>query len=149
MNPRRGVASLVLRSRADAHEVLLLRRATEPFLGEWFPIEGGLDGDEPPHAAARREILEETGLVPHRLYRDPLSPLLVPSAGYEVHLHVFVAFVETNAEVTLNEEHSHCEWLSIDEAIARVPLAAQKAALRRVEETFLRTAPPTHLLVTG
>lgn len=39
--------------------VLLVKRADT---GEWTPVTGIVDPDEQPHDAARREVLEETGL---------------------------------------------------------------------------------------
>ena len=44
-----------------AHEVLLLERAQRP--GYWQSVTGSLDWpEEPPAAAAAREVLEETGI---------------------------------------------------------------------------------------
>jgi len=143
----RGAAAILLRQKGPAHEALLLRRRTAPFAGEWFPVEGRLRADEPPLAAILREIREETGLVPLRLYRDVLEPQIVPSRGYDVHLSVFVGFVSANATVVLNHEHSHCEWLSLDAAITRVPLPAQRATLQRVQSAFVAVHPAESLRV--
>jgi len=147
MKTRTGVASILLRVTRGSYEVLLLRRATQPFYGEWFAIEGGLQPGEQAHEAALREILEETRLVPERLYRETPLPRVVPSVGYEVLLSIFVAFVAPDAEVTLNEEHSDYQWLQIAQAIGRVPLPAQKATLRRIESTFVLGVPPEQLRV--
>ncbi|MCA9871723.1 MAG: NUDIX hydrolase [Anaerolineae bacterium] len=44
-------------------QVLLARRAVEPYLGRWDIIGGFLEHDETPDAAATREAFEETGLT--------------------------------------------------------------------------------------
>jgi ADP-ribose pyrophosphatase YjhB (NUDIX family) len=51
-----GVTAVV---RRDA-EVLLVRRSDD---GEWTPVTGIVDPGEQPSVAARREVLEETGVV--------------------------------------------------------------------------------------
>jgi 8-oxo-dGTP diphosphatase len=60
--PRLGVAVLV----TDEHGRLLLgRRGQEPNYGTWVIPGGGVEGGESWCAAARRELLEETGLLVH------------------------------------------------------------------------------------
>ena len=50
-----GVTAVVVRDR----ELLLVRRADN---GEWSPVTGIVDPGEEPGVAARREVLEETGV---------------------------------------------------------------------------------------
>lgn len=57
-HPALGAVAAVVRSR----EVLLIKRAIEPYLGHWTLPAGYLEIDEEPWEAARRETREETGL---------------------------------------------------------------------------------------
>lgn len=57
--PRLGVAVLVTDDRG---RLLLGRRMKEPNRGMWVIPGGGVEAGEPWRAAARRELLEETGL---------------------------------------------------------------------------------------
>lgn len=60
MTPKLPVSVLVV-IHTPALEVLLLERAQRP--GFWQSVTGSLERlDEPPAAAARREVLEETGI---------------------------------------------------------------------------------------
>lgn len=54
---------LVLRD----HEVLLVRRVMEPYIGLWSIPAGFVNAYEDPQAAATRECLEETGLSVNNL----------------------------------------------------------------------------------
>lgn len=136
---------MVVRDAPSGHEVLLLRRATQPFLGEWFPVEGAIDAGESPDEAALRELREETRLVPSAIYRE--STRIVPSDPAEVRLHIYVAFVASRDSVILNEEHAACRWCSLEEALRLLPLPAQRAALARVRSRFLDSTPPRELRV--
>lgn len=54
-----GVSLLVV----DKGRLLLVRRAIQPGLGQWSLPSGFVEWDESPHSAARRECVEETGLI--------------------------------------------------------------------------------------
>jgi ADP-ribose pyrophosphatase YjhB (NUDIX family) len=55
-----GVAVAVCIMQDD--QILLVRRGMEPMRGYWAMPAGFMEYDEDPKAAARREVLEETGL---------------------------------------------------------------------------------------
>jgi len=58
-DPKVAAAVLIERNK----QVLLVRRANEPFKGYWTLPAGFIDAGEDPREAARRECQEETGLV--------------------------------------------------------------------------------------
>ncbi len=59
VRPMVGIGIVVLK---PPYEVLLIRRGRAPMLGAWGLPGGGQELGEPAEAAARRELLEETGL---------------------------------------------------------------------------------------
>lgn len=62
--PALTVDVAVFRGEADERELLLVKRGQEPYLG-WLALPGGfVDEGEVLRSAARRELLEETGLDP-------------------------------------------------------------------------------------
>lgn len=133
-----GVAVLVFRRSGERYEVLLMKRATERYGGEWFPVEGMMDDGEGPTVAALRELGEETQLTPVELFVAPSSPLLVTSRNNQVLIHVFIVVVDLQSSVVLNEEHSEYKWFDFEEADRMLPLESQRSALAEVSEILRR-----------
>jgi len=65
--PRVTVDVVVVDPSGGQPRVLLIRRANPPFQGQWAIPGGFVEPYEPLEAAARRELLEETGIEPLRL----------------------------------------------------------------------------------
>ncbi len=55
-----GLSAVVYAERGD--DVLMLKRAGGAMAGQWFLPGGAVDRDERPEVAARRELMEESGL---------------------------------------------------------------------------------------
>ena len=83
-----------------------------------------------PGEAAQRELREETGLAPLRLYNLSRVELFYQHRQDEVALvPVFVAFVAPEAEVALSGEHDRSEWLPVAEAVHRLAWPRERRAL--------------------
>jgi dATP pyrophosphohydrolase len=142
-----SVSAIVLRKSAVSHEILLLQR-NHTLVGTWCQVAGKIEPDETAWQAALREIQEETGLIPETLYSaDICEQFYEPDLDAVNVVPVFVAIVDETQEVLLNDEHSAFEWLSMDEAIKRVPFAGQRHVLRHVEQEFILTAPNPWLVI--
>jgi dATP pyrophosphohydrolase len=116
---------VVVHTRAG--QVLLLRRTQPPDF--WQSVTGSLDWDEPPRAAAARELREETGLSAEGLQdleqtrRFPILPAWRSRYAPEVKENVEHAFaLELPAEcaIVLNPaEHSEYGWFEWRAAAAK------------------------------
>jgi dATP pyrophosphohydrolase len=111
-----------LRREGATLEVLALRRAPGGRCsGAWEVVHGSIEEGETPHQAALRELREESGLAPARLYNLSRVETFYRHRVDEVaFIPVFVAFVE-NATVQLSGEHDAFDWLPF--AVARERLA--------------------------
>ncbi|HTO54778.1 MAG TPA: NUDIX domain-containing protein [Myxococcota bacterium] len=110
MSPERkrfGLGTAVYAERDG--KILILKRATGEASGAWYTPGGGLDPGEEPAECARRELYEETGLVPS----GPLELVgLVPMTFYGAEGFV-VAFACAclEGEPSLSHEHSAARWV--------------------------------------
>lgn len=104
---------LVLRGFGDRLEVLCLRRsASGRSPGSWEGVHGHIDEGETAVDTARREIQEEAGILPQRLYSlSRVESFYRHSTNEVVLVPAFAAFVSREAEVSLSPEHDAHEWL--------------------------------------
>lgn len=121
----------VIRDGGDGLQYLLLRRAPggrSP--GSWEAVHGHLDDGEAPEAGALREVVEETGLRPERLYNlSRVESFYLQGRGEVALVPVFVAVVPRDASVRLSPEHDAAEWLPATEAAARASWPRSRRAI--------------------
>ena len=113
---------VVLRGLGDRLEVLCLRRgASGRSPGSWEGVHGHIDPGETAVAAARRELHEEAGLRPERLYNlSRVESFYRHSTNEMVLVPAFAAFVSPEAEVSICPEHDAAEWLPPGAALERM-----------------------------
>jgi dATP pyrophosphohydrolase len=125
----------VLRMLGASLECLALRRGGGGRCpGSWESVHGHIEPAEQPAAAAARELEEETGLTPLRLYNLSRVELFYQHHSDEVALvPVFVAFVQPDARVRLGPEHDGFEWLSLPAGRLRFAWPRERRALDDIE----------------
>jgi 8-oxo-dGTP pyrophosphatase MutT (NUDIX family) len=124
----------VIRVTGKAWRVLALQRAEgtrSP--GSWETVHGRIEPGETPVAAARRELFEETGLEPERLYSVTVNPFYLHQTGAVQLAVVFAAFVETS-EVVTGDEHQAFEWLTVAAAGKRFTWPRETEALGHIRK---------------
>jgi 8-oxo-dGTP pyrophosphatase MutT (NUDIX family) len=113
---------LVLRGSGSSLEVLCLRRSAQGRSpGSWEAVHGHIDPGEAPVTTALREVSEEAGAAPVRLYNlSRVESFYRHSTNEVVLVPVFAAFVAPDTVVKLSAEHDAFEWLAPEEARARM-----------------------------
>ena len=121
----------VLRGAGAALELLALRRgAGGRCPGSWETVHGHIEAGEHPADAARRELAEETGLAPDRLYNLSRVETFYQHRADEIALvPVFAAFVAAGVDARLGPEHDRLEWLSPDAARSRFAWPRERRAV--------------------
>lgn len=125
----------VLRGTGDALECLALRRGPGGRCpGSWETVHGHIEAGETPTDAAVRELFEETGLAPVRLYNLSRAEAFYQHGADVLDMvPVFAAFVDGDAPVRLGTEHVEHEWLSFEAARGRFAWPRERRALEDIE----------------
>jgi dATP pyrophosphohydrolase len=89
-------------------------------------------------AAARREVLEETGLTPVRWWAlEHLAAFYEPARDMIRVVPVFAAEVSWTDPVQLSDEHDQYAFVTLAVALKRVLWATQRQAIKAVRDEVL------------
>ncbi len=104
----------VFRETKNGVEFLLLKRSEKViFPGLWQMVNGKIEESEKAFETAVREIKEETGFVPLKLWTVPnMNSFYTHESDSITVLPVFAALVKNNIEVNLSKEHTDFKWLN-------------------------------------
>ena len=116
---------LVVLRRGD--ELLVLERSPVRG-GYWNLVAGGVEEGETPAEAARRELLEETGLAAH-VHTLGLE-LSYEGVSGTVRLDAYVADAPPGWDPVLDDEHVSYRWCSVLDAVALLAYDEPRIAVR-------------------
>ena len=130
----------VWRRQARRAQFLALKRsAGRNLAGIWQPVTGKMERLESPFEAARREVLEETGLEPRRWWRLERTTFYLDARGRTlVALPLLAAEVGPREKVVLSREHSQWRFVSAAEAARLFLWDSQRAGIEAVKRQVLR-----------
>jgi dihydroneopterin triphosphate diphosphatase len=125
------------------YEYLLLQRARHKiYAGSWRMVGGKLDSDETAWQACLRELHEETRLPVARLLTVPYINRFYEWRHDRVNdIPVFIAVTTAGSEAVLDDEHCAAEWLSLEDALQRLPWPGQQEGLRAADHLLMKNEP--------
>ena len=114
-----SIAAFVCRKFGKSCEYLVLKRHSRLYDETWQMVSGKVEKGETAWQTALREIKEETGIMPVRLFSaDCVEVFYEHNQNCVNVIPVFLAFAPEDCDVALNpEEHSEFRWVPFNEAM--------------------------------
>lgn len=138
MNVTSGlIEAHVFRKKKDGIEFLLLKRSeNENYGGIWQMVTGSIDEGEKASDTALREIKEETGLTPEKLWVVPnVNSFYSPEKDSLIMIPVFAALVNNEA-VVISSEHSEYQWVDKEKAKSLLAWNGQRKSVDTIYQYF-------------
>ena len=139
-----GIVEVVVFRKGALPEFLVLQRSDDEqiYPGLWQIISGGIEQGERAYEAALREVREEIGVNPKKLYNTPLTNTFYFPTNDFVNLSpVFAVEIGPAVDIKLSAEHKSYRWLQKEEAIALLVWPGQKHAIQTVYDYIIDDNP--------
>ncbi len=129
-------AQVIVFKVAEGSPLFLLLKRTPERGGFWQPVTGGIQEGEGFLEAAKRELLEETGIDEvKKWFEDVHSFEFEFNGGHGwTKEHVFAAQVSPEAEAVMSDEHSQMKWCGLEEALELLKYESNKEGFRKLAE---------------
>ena len=134
----RVVDAYVYRKTGDKIKYLILKRAgTKMYEHLWQGVAGKIEKGEQAWQAAIRELKEETGLDPIRIFVADHVSKFYETHGDRVNL-IPVFGIEVDSDIiSLSREHSDFKWLDYNKAYSHLVWNGQKKGIYVVNEMII------------
>jgi dATP pyrophosphohydrolase len=119
---------------------LILKRSDSNIIypSIWQVITGTIENNETAIQTAIREVFEETGLVPLKLWTIPYISSFYDYKKNEINIiPVFGMLTDFVDNISLSDEHQDFRWESYQECIKMLPLPQQSESLKIFKEYVL------------
>ena len=124
------------------YEFLILKRSPDEqvYPNIWQVVTGRIEEGEVAFAAAIREVTEETGLVPSRIWTVPTVTIFFNAQKDVInHAPVFGFLVSQQLEVEISNEHSEYKWLDLNNVLNLLALPSHKHSTEIFYEYCLKS----------
>ena len=119
--------------------LILKRSENEIFPELWQMVTGKIECGEKAYETAIREIKEETGLLPKKLWVVPnINSFYSQAEDCISLLPVFAAQLRSSCSVKISEEHCEYKWVSSKEAKKLFAWQGQRKSIDIIENYFVK-----------
>jgi len=133
------VDSYVFRWDGNRPVYLLLKRPHGKHYGHlWQGVAGQIKAGETATEAIVRELKEETGFEPARMFTVDYVSSFYQNHNDRMHLVPVFGIEVSSAEVELSNEHESSRWCSFETAVDLLSWRQQKEALQVLHEMVIR-----------
>ena len=126
--PAVSVDCVAISPEGGQMQVLLIKRKNEPFKGHWAFPGGFMEMDEDAATAARRELLEETGIRATQMMQVGAYTRVDRDPRDRVVSIAYVAYFDRRPEAIAGDDAAEAQWFPINEL---PPLALDHAEILR------------------
>ncbi|MCF8262031.1 MAG: NUDIX pyrophosphatase [Melioribacteraceae bacterium] len=124
-------------SESDIEFLLLKRSHDEIYPNLWQMVSGKIEPSETAVNAAIRELKEETGLCPVKMWVAPSVNSFYLSLDDSINLvPVFASKVDNNNIIILSDEHTEYRWVSKDNAKRMLAWKGQRDSVDIIYDYF-------------
>lgn len=129
----------VYRETEKGIEFLLIKRSEkEIYPGLWQMVSGSVEEGEKAFEAALREVKEETGIIPLKMWVLPnINSFYSPVTDKINFSPVFLVKAASESSVVLSDEHEDYGWFSVEKTRAMLAWHGQKVSVDIIVE-FLK-----------
>lgn len=128
----------IFREMKGVLEFLLLKRSPWKYYPNiWQMVSGKIKRNEKAYECAVREMFEETGLTPEKIWVVPnVSSFYSADTDTITVVPVFAARVGFECEIQLSEEHVAYKWVLLSEAMQILAWDGQRRSAHIIEDYF-------------
>ncbi len=112
--PRPAVTTDAIILKKETAEILLIRRAKDPFKDRWALPGGFIEMDEVLEIACKRELKEETGLTVEKLEQFRVYDAVDRDPRGRTLSVIFYGFVEKDAKVKGGDDAAEAAWFRME-----------------------------------
>lgn len=121
------------------YRFLILKRSMKELVypGIWQVITGTIESNETAYKTAIREIQEEIGIQPLKVWNIPQVTSFYDYKSDSISLVPVFGIILSSSKIILSEEHDDYEWLDLNEAKEKLTLLSHKEGTQAFFDSIL------------
>ena len=118
-------------------KILVVKRAEQDGFrgGTWETVGGGIDENESPQEALKREIMEEAGVMVD--IEEPFNVFYFKNGNGEIKIGITFLCDWISGEVVLSEEHSEHKWIEPGEFMNFESVPSLHEEIKKYSEKYV------------